>query len=91
MRAGVNHTPAQNLSKGGLCVYDMKQLGKLCGKHRRKLKVKQQQVAIATGYSIKNISSFENGHCNNAKILLWYINNGLDKEQIRGCYYGKKA
>ena len=91
MRGGGYIHPRPKSIKGGLCVYDMKQLGKLCGKHRRRMKVKQQQVAIATGYSIKNISSFENGHCNNAKILLWYINNGLDKDQLRGCYYGKKA
>lgn len=72
-------------------MYDLCQLGRQCGKHRRKLGVKQIQVAIETGYGVKNISSFERGHCNNAKILMWYINNGLENDVIRGCYYGENT
>ena len=69
-------------------MYDLKALGRHCKILRRTLDIKQTQVAIETGYSIKTISAFENGHTNNALILLWYLNHGLNRDIIRGCKYG---
>ena len=69
-------------------MYDLKMLGVQCKRLRRILDIKQTQVAIETGYSVKTISAFENGRINNALILLWYINHGLNRDIIRGCEYG---
>lgn len=69
-------------------MYDLKALGGQCKRLRRTLDIKQTQVAIETGYSQKSISAFENGRTNNALILLWYINHGLNRDIIRGCEYG---
>ena len=69
-------------------MYDIKALGVQCKRLRRTLDIKQTQVAIETGYSQKSISAFENGRTNNALILLWYINHGLNRDIIRGCKYG---
>lgn len=69
-------------------MYDIKALGIQCKRLRRTLDIKQSQVAIETGYSQKSISAFENGRTNNALILLWYINHGLNRDIIRGCKYG---
>lgn len=57
----------------------------LCAKFRRKIKVKQKQVAIETGYSEKTVSAFERGHSNNAILLMWYINHGMPHEYLEGC------
>ena len=60
-----------------------KALGKAC-QNFRKLKMKEQKdVAADTGYSIENVSAFENGRINNAAILLWYFYNGLSIEYIK--------
>lgn len=51
---------------------------------RKKAKVKQSQVARELGYSLENISAFENGRNNNAEILLYYIKKGwIEYEFIR--------
>lgn len=71
-------------------MYDLKALGVHCKRLRRTLDIKQTQVAIETGYSLKTISAFERGRTNNALILLWYINHGLNRDIIRGCEYGAK-
>lgn len=72
-------------------MYDLKALGVHCKRLRRTLDIKQTQVAIETGYSLKTISAFENGRNNNALILLWYINHGLNRDIIRGCEYGAET
>lgn len=72
-------------------MYDLKALGEHCKRLRRTLDIKQMQVAIETGYSLKNISAFENGGNNNALILLWYINHGLNRDIIRRCEYGAET
>lgn len=69
-------------------MYDLKAVGVQCKRLRRTLDIKQTQVAIETGYSLKTISAFENGRTNNALILLWYLNHGLNRDIIRGCKYG---
>lgn len=77
-----------------LCVKNMKvwcnmktgHIGEQCKKYRRHvLKLNQIDVARETGYSKSNVSAFETGRNNNAKILLWYIDRGLN----RGCNDGK--
>lgn len=53
----------------------------LCRKYRKQvLKVTQSRVAIETGYSPETVSAFECGRVNNAKLLYWYISNGLKLE-----------
>lgn len=62
----------------------------LCAKFRRKIRVKQKQVAIETGYSEKTVSAFERGHSNNALLLMWYINHGMPHEYLEGCDMNEK-
>lgn len=57
---------------------DLKTLGRKCRSLRRSLSKTQSDVANETGYTSKSISAFENGRVNNAIILLWYINHGLE-------------
>ena len=57
---------------------DLKMLGRRCKNLRRSLSKTQTDVANETGYTSKSISAFENGRVNNAIILLWYINHGLE-------------
>lgn len=57
---------------------DLKLLGRKCKSLRRSLSKTQSDVANETGYTSKSISAFENGRVNNAIILLWYINHGLE-------------
>ena len=52
-------------------------IGRLCANYRKKINEKQQTVALETGYSIENVSAFENGRNNNAKIYNWYIKRGF--------------
>ena len=60
------------------------ELGIRCKRFRRKIGIKQKQVAIETGYSDKTISMFETGRVNNAKILYWYIRHGLPVDNNEG-------
>lgn len=70
-------------------IVDLKRLGEKCKHFRRSKYIHQNKVAKETGYSNKSISAFENGRVNNAIILLWYINNGMDVRELRGCNYGE--
>ena len=70
-------------------MYDLRALGHYCKNQRRRMQKTQKQVAIETGYTEKTISAFECGRINNARLLCWYIDNGLNKDLIKGCYYGK--
>lgn len=56
---------------------DLVNIGKMCKEYRLELGFLQSDVAKDTGYSIENVSKFENGNNNNLKIFLWYINKGL--------------
>lgn len=53
-------------------------LGEICRKYRKKINKTLSDVACDTGYSIANISKFENNKNYNYLILLWYVENGLD-------------
>lgn len=53
-------------------------LGEVCKNYRKKVGKKLSDVAFDTGYSIANISKFENDKNYNYLILLWYVENGLD-------------
>ena len=52
-------------------------IGKACKDFRVSLGILQSEVAHDTGYSIENVSKFENGNNNNMKIFLWYLQKGL--------------
>ena len=57
----------------------LKIVGNICKEFRRKrLGITQKEVARENGYSVENVSSFENGRTNNALLFVWYFLNGLD-------------
>ena len=69
----------------------LKQIGTACKLRRKALGLTQYAVAVETGYSIKTISAFETGRTNNAILLVWYMNHGLDINEIftkGGVIYG---
>lgn len=53
-------------------------LGSICRYHRKKLGLRQSDVSAAVGCSKENISAFETGRNNSARILMWYIEHGLN-------------
>lgn len=58
---------------------DLKAVGRICSEARKKRGFKQYQIAGAIGcYEPSTISMFENGRINNARLLLWYVNNLFD-------------
>lgn len=63
---------------------DLKTVGRKCQRLRKSLNIRQSQVAKEIGYTPKSISAFENGRVNNAIILLWYINHGLEGVENNG-------
>lgn len=50
-------------------------------KFRQSIGYKQIDVANELGYSLENISKFENGKNNNLKIYLWYVEKGYNTWQ----------
>lgn len=44
--------------------------------------VYQKDVAEATGYSLENVSAFEAGRNDNLRIFLWYIQHGLNVDDL---------
>ena len=60
----------------------LKALGAACKEFREfDLELTQAQVAEQIGCSKENVSAFECGRNNNARILLWYIEQGFGIEQ----------
>jgi transcriptional regulator with XRE-family HTH domain len=57
-------------------------IGKACKDYRLSLGILQSEVAKDTGYSIENVSKFENGNNNNMKIFLWYLEKGFRYEKV---------
>jgi transcriptional regulator with XRE-family HTH domain len=54
------------------------QMGNMCRRFREeKLGITQGDIAVLAGYGKENISGFECGRNNNARILLTYIGLGL--------------
>lgn len=68
----------------------LKVLGDVCRQHRLSRGYYQCEVAAAVGCSKENVSAFENGRNNNAKILLWYIQHGLTYD-LGGLSYDDKS
>lgn len=64
-------------------------LGASCQYYRVSKGMMQIDVANGTGYSIENVSAFENGRNNNAIIFLWYVRQGLNAEFLRRCERGE--
>lgn len=64
-------------------------IGKRCKEYRTEKGYYQMDVANDTGYSIENISAFENGRNDNARILLWYFSQGMTYDYLRGDYNEK--
>lgn len=62
---------------------DLKNLGLKCKEFRVSLGVLQSDVANDTGYSLENISAFETGRNDNARILLWYFMHGMTVDHIQ--------
>ena len=60
----------------------LKEVGQRCKNFRIEKGYYQTDVARDLGYSLENISSFENGRNDNAIILLWYIMHGMPIDKI---------
>lgn len=65
-------------------IQNLKVIGKACKSIRMANGITQKQLGKITGYSDKTISSFETGRVNNAILLLWYLENGLTLDKIKG-------
>ena len=63
-------------------VLTLRELGRRCKQFRINRGYYQIDVAIDTGYSVENISSFETGRNDNARILLWYFEKGMKPEYL---------
>lgn len=72
-------------------VINLYDIGKRCKEFRIEHGYYQVDVARDTGYSVENISSFETGRNDNARILLWYFIHGMKTEHLfeRGVNHGK--
>ena len=57
-------------------------MGQRCKQFRVESGFYQTDVAKDTGYSVENISSFETGRNDNARILLWYFTHGMNAEYL---------
>lgn len=70
---------------------DVRTIGNACKCYRISIGKTQVQVAFDTGYSVENVSSFENGRNDNCRLLLWYFYNGMTIEDLRGSDNGKNT
>lgn len=66
----------------------LKDVARRCKEYRLTQGYYQIDVARDTGYSVENVSSFETGRNDNARILLWYIAHGMTYDHIRGVKHG---
>lgn len=57
---------------------NMNELGVRCKEVRLKKKLRIADVAAATGYTIANISAFENGKIKSLPLFLYYRQLGLE-------------
>lgn len=71
-------------------IISLRELGQCCKAYRVEHGYCQVHVALDTGYSVENISAFETGRNDNARILLWYFAHGMKYEHIfeRGVKHG---
>lgn len=63
-------------------IISLREIGQRCKKYRVHRGYYQTDVAADTGYSVENISSFETGRNDNARILLWYFEHGMKPEYL---------
>ena len=63
-------------------VISLRELGRRCKQFRVEQGYYQTDVAADTGYSVENISAFETGRNDNARILLWYFFHGMKSEHL---------
>lgn len=61
-------------------IIGLREMGQRCKKFRVEQGYFQTDVAADTGYSVENISSFETGRNDNARILLWYLMHGMQSD-----------
>ena len=61
---------------------DLKTLGNRCKQHRISMGAYQRDVAKETGYSLENVSAFEAGRNDNLRIFIWYIQHGLNVNDL---------
>lgn len=58
-------------------------VGLNCQEFRRtKTLYTQADVAKDLGYSVENVSAFENSRNDNMRILMWYILHGMDIDDL---------
>lgn len=63
-------------------ILTLREMGQRCKQFRVEQGYYQTDVAADTGYSVENISSFETGRNDNARILLWYFERGMKPEYL---------
>lgn len=63
-------------------ILSLREMGRRCKQFRVEHGFYQFDVAAETGYSVENISSFENGRNDNARILLWYFVHGMNADYL---------
>ena len=63
-------------------IISLRDMGRRCKKFRVEHGYYQADVAQDTGYSVENISAFETGRNDNARILLWYFVHGMNAEHF---------
>lgn len=63
---------------------NLKDLGARCKQFRVERGYYQSHVAQETGYTSENVSAFETGRNDNARILLWYLAHGMTIEELDG-------
>ena len=71
-------------------IIDLKIIGANCKDFRIKSGYYQMDVANETGYSIENVSSFENGRNDNLRLMLWYMTHGMKIDDILKGYEHEK-
>ncbi len=67
-----------------MLIIDLKEMGTKCKEFRVSAGMLQIDVANETGYSLENISAFENGRNDNSRILLWYLAYGMNVNELIG-------
>lgn len=60
----------------------IKILGSNCKKWRTEHGYYQLDVAHDTGYSLENVSAFENGRNDNCRFLSWYLIKGMSLHEL---------
>ena len=63
-------------------ILSLKDVGRRCKQFRVERGYYQTDVASETGYSVENVSAFETGRNDNARILLWYFSHGMNYEDL---------